>query len=86
MSATPLVPSPLSAQAIARIKGGLVLLLGVGMLAIALQGLARGQLPLGRGGRQRTVVRAEQPVLFWFMFALDVVVGVLALHYSLAWL
>lgn len=80
-------PPPLSAHTIARLKGGIILLLGVGMLAIALQGLVRGQLPVGRGGwSQRIVVRAEQPVLFWFMFVLDAFIGVLAIHYSLAWL
>ncbi len=78
--------NPLSAHTILRIKGALVLLMGVGMLGIALQGLFRGQLPLGRGGRQRTVYRAEQPVLFWAMLVLDAFVGVLCIRYSLAWI
>ncbi len=81
-----MAPPPFSAHAIERIKGGFILLLGVGLLAIALQGLVRGSLPLGRGGWQGTVERAEQPVLFWLTFVVQAVLGVLITHYSLAWL
>ena len=81
-----MAPSPLSVHKIARIKGGLILVIGVGILAIAFQGLLRGQLPLGRGSWQRTVERSEQPVLFWFTFLVQVFLGGLLTHYSLAWL
>lgn len=78
--------SPLSAQAVLHIKGGLALLLGLGIVAIALQGLLRGELPMGRGGRQRTVLRAEQPLLFWTAFALEVFLGVVCIRAALAWM
>ena len=58
----------------------------MGILAVALQGLVRGSLPLGRGGWQRTVERSEQPVLFLITFVVQVFLGGLITHYSLAWL
>ena len=76
----------MSAQPVLRLKIGLVMVLGVGLLAVALQGVVRGQLPMGRGGRQRTVVRADQPLLFWSVFAVDVFLGVLCIHTGLTWM
>ena len=53
-------------------KAWWLLLLGVGLLAVALQGAVRGWLPTGRAGLQRGkgVSRDSQPLAFWAMFCL----------------
>ncbi len=72
-----------------KLRGVLVLVLGAGMLLVALQGLAKGELPAGRGGWSSPdgkVRRADQPLSFWLMFLMDTVIGVLCLRYALRWL
>lgn len=72
-----------------KLKGVLVLVIGAGMLLIALQGLAKGELPAGRGAWRSPdgkVRRTDQPVTFWLMFVLDALIGVVCLRYSLRWL
>ena len=69
-----------------RIKAWLILIMGVGMLIIALQGLFTGRLPAGRGGWRQPdgkVCRADQPATFWILFALDAIVGVTCARYGI---
>ena len=49
-----------------------LLVIGIGVTAIAVQGLFRGWLPSGRNGfRQgQGVSRTDQPIAFWFFFLL----------------
>ncbi len=64
-------------------KAWFLLVLGIGLLAIAVQGLLRGWLPNGRNGfRQGTgVERESQPLGFWFFFCLYAGVGLyVAIH------
>jgi len=55
-----------------QIKGWFLLILGIGLVAVAVQGLARGWLPNGRNGFRpgEGVSRANQPIGFWFFFLL----------------
>lgn len=55
-----------------RFKAWWLLLLGAGLVAVALQGAVRGWLPSGRAGFQRGkgVSRDSQPLGFWLAFAL----------------
>lgn len=52
--------------------GWLLLIMGIGLTAVALQGAVRGWLPNGPKGYQRGegVSRADNPVGFWFFFVL----------------
>ena len=65
--------------------GLLMLVLGVGMLAIAIQGVRRGWLPNGPNGfrKGRGVFRHENPLGFWFFFVLYVAVGIQGTLYAL---
>lgn len=68
------------------LKGWLILIIGVGMLLVALQGLFTGALPAGRGGWMSAdgkVRRAEQPMTFWLLFMLDAFLGVICLRYGI---
>ena len=67
------------------IKLGLLLFLGLGMVAIALQGAVRGWLPTGRNGfkRGQGVDRDTQPVRFWFFFCLYCGIGLYVTWYGL---
>ncbi len=67
------------------LKGWLALTLGTGMILVAAQGLVTGALPAGRNGWGRSqgrVRRADQPLLFWAMFAMDVTIGIVAVRYG----
>ena len=54
------------------IKAGFFLLMGVGLVLVAVQGLRRGWLPNGPKGLQQVegVRREDNPLGFWVMFAL----------------
>ena len=54
------------------IKAGFFLLMGVGLVLVALQGLQRGWLPNGPKGYERGegVRRDDNPLGFWIMFTL----------------
>ena len=54
------------------IKGGFFLVMGTGLVFVALQGLRRGWLPNGPKGLERGegVRRDDNPAGFWVMFAL----------------
>lgn len=56
----------------AQIKPWLLLILGLGLVAIAIQGVVRGWLPNGRNGFKsgQGVSRESQPFGFWLMFCL----------------
>jgi hypothetical protein len=53
-------------------KGLFLIVLGVGVLLIGLQGIARGWLPNGPNGFKQGegVRREDQPIMFWFFFSL----------------
>ena len=53
-------------------KGWFLLVLGLGLAAVAIQGLFSGWLPNGRNGYKRGtgVWRDSQPVGLWFFFLL----------------
>ncbi|MDF3031128.1 MAG: uncharacterized protein K0R03_1686 [Moraxellaceae bacterium] len=55
-----------------QIKGLLLLVMGLGVLLVALQGLLRGWLPNGPNGYRQGqgVSRAENPFGFWIFFLL----------------
>ena len=55
-----------------QIKDWFLLVLGLGLVAVAVQGLVRGWLPNGRNGFRQGegVSRASQPIGFWFFFLL----------------
>lgn len=67
-----------------KIKPLLILILGVGMLLVALRGLFTGTLPAGRGGwgGTRELSREQQPLGFWIMFVADAALGVICLRYG----
>jgi hypothetical protein len=56
----------------AAVQASFFLVLGVGLVLIALQGASRGWLPNGPNGFRRGegVHRRESPLMFWFFFAL----------------
>ena len=62
-----------------------MLVMGIGIIAVAVQGVVRGWLPNGPKGFQEGegVSREEQPVGFWFFFLLYVGMGVVASVYAL---
>ena len=66
-------------------KGLFLLVLGVGIALIALQGVSRGWLPNGPNGFKQGegVSRSEQPLGFWFFFALYFCGGVAVSIYAL---
>ena len=55
-----------------RFQGLFFLVMGVGIVLVALQGLSRGWLPNGPNGFKRGagVSRERQPAGFWFFFVL----------------
>jgi hypothetical protein len=67
-----------------KLAGGLVLVMGVGFVAVALQGLVRGWLPNGPNGYKRGegVHRDRQPLGFWFFFALYLAVGLYIAYHA----
>jgi hypothetical protein len=52
--------------------GLLFLVMGIGLVAVALQGLSKGWLPNGPNGYKQGqgVKKDENPIGFWFFFAL----------------
>jgi len=67
------------------LKGLLILIMGIGMIAVAVQGAVRGWLPNGPKGFQEGegVRREDQPIGFWFFFLLYIGLGVSAAVYAL---
>lgn len=53
-------------------QGLFFLVFGVGLVLVALQGVSRGWLPNGPNGFKegKGVSRSEQPLGFWFFFAI----------------
>jgi hypothetical protein len=56
----------------AQFQGLFLLVLGVGVVLVALQGVSRGWLPNGPNGYKqgKGVSRLDQPLAFWFFFSL----------------
>jgi len=71
-----------------QIKGWLLLALGIGLVAVALQGAWRGWLPTGRNGYKpgTGVFRDRQPVGFLFFFLLYLGGGLYVAFYALHFL
>jgi hypothetical protein len=55
-----------------KFEGWLLLVMGVGLAAVAVQGIFRGWLPNGPNGFKRGegVSRESQPIGFWLFFSL----------------
>ena len=55
----------------AQFQGLFLLVLGVGVVLVALQGVSRGWLPNGPNGYKqgKGVSRLDQPLAFWFFFS-----------------
>jgi hypothetical protein len=74
-----------------QIKGWFLLIIGIGIAAIAVQGLFRGWLPSGRNGFRQGegVSRESQPIGFWFFFLLyfggGLYVAIYALGLMMGW-
>lgn len=68
------------------IKDWFLLVMGVGLAAIAIQGVFRGWLPNGRKGFQQGqgVYRESQPIGFWFFFSLYLGGGLYVAFYALS--
>jgi len=66
-------------------QGLFFLVAGIGIVLVALQGLSRGWLPNGPNGFKRGtgVFRSEQPLGFWFFFAIYFGGGVAVAIYAL---
>lgn len=69
----------------AKIQGIFFLVMGIGLALVALQGVQRGWLPNGPNGYKqgKGVKREEQPIGFWFFFALYFGGGVALVVYAL---
>lgn len=63
----------------------LLLVMGVGLVLVALQGAKRGWLPNGPNGYKpgKGVFRDSQPGQFWFFFTLYLVLGVIVTIHAL---
>jgi len=63
----------------------LIVVLGIGLALVALQGAVRGWLPNGPKGFERGegVHRDRQPIAFWFFFLLYLVGGLYVAGYAL---
>ena len=66
------------------LKGLLILIMGIGMIAVALQGAVRGWLPNGPKGFEEGdgVSRKDNPLGFWF-FSLYMGLGLAGAVYAL---
>jgi hypothetical protein len=66
-------------------QGLFMLVLGVGLIAVALQGMNRGWLPNGPNGFKKGegVKKEDQPVAFWFFFSLYLGGGAAVALYAL---
>lgn len=66
------------------IHGWFILVIGLGFVAVAIQGLMRGWLPNGPKGFQQGegVSRESSPIGFWFFFALYVGAGAYIVIYA----
>ena len=69
-------------------KEWFLLIIGIGLAAIAIQGIFRGWLPNGRNGFKQGegVDRESQPFGFWFFFALYFGGGLYVAFYALSFL
>lgn len=69
----------------AQFQGWFLLVLGVGVVAVAVQGIFRGWLPNGPNGFKASegVSRDRQPIGFWFFFGLYFVGGLWVAIYAL---
>ena len=68
-----------------QIKGWFLLVMGIGLAAVAVQGIFRGWLPNGRNGFKQGegVSRKSQPIGFWFFFSLYFGGGLYLTFYAL---
>ena len=66
-------------------QGIFFLILGLGLLGVAYQSLARGWLPFGSNGFKGRLEwrRDEQPGLFWLAWALDATAGLVMAVFAL---
>ncbi len=66
-------------------KAWFLFLIGMGLIAVAVQGIVRGWLPNGRNGFKQGegVSRDSQPIGFWFFFALYAGGGLYVAIYAL---
>ncbi len=62
----------------ATFQGLLFLVLGLGLVLVVYQSLARGWLPLGPNGLKGRIEisKSDQPALFWLAFMLYAVAGI----------
>ena len=67
------------------IEGWFFVVFGIGLAAVAVQGVMKGWLPNGPKGLQQGegVSRADNPIGFWFFFLLYFVGGIALLIYAL---
>jgi hypothetical protein len=67
------------------IKGWLMLVMSLGIIAVAVQGLFRGWLPNGPKGFEQGegVSRDSNPIGFWFFFVLYLAFGGYAMVYAI---
>ena len=67
------------------IQGWFLLVMGVGLVAVAVQGIFRGWLPNGPNGFKRGegVSRDSQPLGFWFFFSVYFAGGAAVAIYAL---
>jgi len=67
------------------LQGFFLLIMGVGVLAVDYQSLAKGWLPCGpdgHGGLQK-FFREEQPFLYWLMFGVFGILGLVMIVLSM---
>ena len=66
-------------------QGLFFLVMGMGLVLVALQGMKRGWLPNGPNGFKQGegVRKKEQPIAFWFFFLLYFGVGAVLALYAL---
>jgi hypothetical protein len=69
----------------AQFEGWFLLVLGVGVIAVAVQGVIRGWLPNGPNGFKpgEGVSRERQPIGFWLFFGVYVAGGLWVTIYAL---
>ena len=69
----------------ALIQGLLFLVFGVGILLVVYQSLSRGWLPCGPNGLKGRLEfhRDKQPILFWLLFVIYSVAGIVLIVFAL---
>jgi len=76
----------MSTDSVLMMKAVFLLVLGVGLVLVALRGLSTGWLPARRVGWRAGIVafhRATQPIGFWFFFLLYVAIGAWFIFFAL---